>query len=217
MTLELLSKASVVFWDFDGVIKESTSIKSLAYEQMFSEYGSKILEQVMEHHNKNGGVSRDLKFPFYFNEFVGIKLSSQDIEDRCNEYSRLVVQKVIDAPWVPGVLDYLKSKTYHQRFVLITGTPYLEIIEILTSLNILECFQTIYGSPTSKIKALEQEIQSDTEVKDCLFIGDSPTDYESANAYDIPFLLRETDENKKLFLNYSGPRLHDFRKLNETT
>ena len=215
MTLELLSKASVVFWDFDGVIKESTSIKSLAYEQMFSEYGSKILEQVMEHHNKNGGVSRDLKVPFYFNEFVGIQLSSKDIEDRCNEYSRLVVQKVIDAPWVPGVLDYLKSKTFHQRFVLITGTPYLEIIEILTSLNILDCFQTIYGSPTSKIKALEQEIQSDTEVKDCLFIGDSTTDYESANAYDIPFLLRETDENKKLFLNYSGQRFYNFRNLNE--
>ena len=124
---------------------------------------------------------------------------------------------MIDASWVAGILGYLKSNSYHQRFVLITGTPYLEIIEILTSLNILDCFQTIYGSPTSKIKALEQEIQFDTEVKDCLFIGDSPTDYESANAYDIPFLLRETDENKKLFLNYSGPRLHDFRKLNETT
>jgi beta-phosphoglucomutase-like phosphatase (HAD superfamily) len=216
MTLELISKASVLFWDFDGVIKESTSIKSRAYEQMFSEYGGKILEQVMEHHNKNGGVARDLKFTFYFNEFVGIELSSKDIEDRCNEYSRLVVQKVIEAPWVPGVLDYLKSKTDHQRFVLITGTPYLEIIKILNSLNILDCFQAIYGSPTSKIKALEQEMQTVTEVKDCLFIGDSPTDYESANTYAIPFLLRETDENKKLFLNYSGPRLYDFLELNET-
>ena len=215
MTLELLSKASVVFWDFDGVIKESTSIKSLAYEQMFSEYGSKILEQVMEHHNKNGGVSRDLKFPFYFNEFVGIKLSSQDIEDRCNEYSRLVVQKVIDAPWVPGVLDYLKSKTYHQRFVLITGTPYLEIIEILTSLNILDCFQTVYGSPTTKIKALNQEIQSDTDVSKCLFIGDTLTDYEAASAFEVPFLLRETEDNKKLFMSYTGLLFNDFQTLNE--
>ena len=204
MTLELLSKASVVFWDFDGVIKESTSIKSLAYEQMFSEYGSKILEQVLEHHNKNGGVSRDLKFPFYFNEFVGIKLSSQDIEDRCNEYSRLVVQKVIDAPWVPGVLDYLKSKTYHQRFVLITSTPYMEIIEILTALDIIDCFQTVYGSPTTKIKALNQEIQSDTDVSKCLFIGDTLTDYEAASAFEVPFLLRETEENKKLFMSYTG-------------
>ena len=190
MTLELLSKASVVFWNFNGVIKESTSNKSMAYEQMFSEYGSKILEQVMEHHNKNGGVSRELKLPFYFNEFVGIKLFSKDIKDRCNEYSRLVVQKVINAPWVSGVLDYLKSKTYHQRFVLITGTPHLEIIDILTTLNILDCFQTIYVSPTSKIKALEREMQSNAEVKDCLFIGDSLIDYESANAYVIPFFSK---------------------------
>ena len=215
MTLELLSKASVVFWDFDGVIKESTSIKSLAYEQMFSGYGSKILEQVLEHHNKNGGVSRDLKFPFYFNEFVGIKLSSQDIEDRCNEYSRLVVQKVIDAPWVPGVLDYLKSKTYHQRFVLITGTPYMEIIEILTALDIIDCFQTVYGSPTTKIKALKQEIQSETDVSKCLFIGDTLTDYEAASAFEVPFLLRETEDNKKLFMSYTGLLFNDFQTLNE--
>ena len=217
MSLELLSKADVIFWDFDGVIKESSAIKSLAFEEMFSKYGNEVLEKVMEHHQLNGGISREVKIPLYFSKFVGFSLTSQETEDRCLEYSKLVVQKVIDAPWVPGVLDYLKSKTDHQRFVLITGTPYLEIIEILTSLNILDCFQTIYGSPTSKIKALEQEIQSNTEVKDCLFIGDSPTDYESANAYDIPFLLRETYENKKLFLNYSGPRLHDFRKLNETS
>ena len=217
MALELISNASVLFWDFDGVIKESTSIKSRAYEQMFSEYGGKILEQVMEHHNKNACVSRDIKFPLYFKEFVGIKLSSKDIEYRCNEYSRIVVQKVIDAPWVPGVLNSLKSKTDHQRFVLITATPYVEIIEILKSLSILDCFQTVYGSPTSKIKALEKEMRTDTEVKDCLFIGDSPTDYESANAYAIPFLLRETDENKRFFLNYSGPRLYNFRELNETS
>ena len=215
MSLELLSKASVVFWDFDGVIKESTSIKSLAYEQMFSEYGSKILERVMEHHNKNGGVSRDLKFPFYFNEFVGIKLSSQDIEDRCNEYSRLVVQKVIDAPWVAGILDYLNSNSFHQRFVLITGTPYVEIIEILTALDIIDCFQTVYGSPTTKIKALNQEIQSDTDVSKCLFIGDTLTDYEAASAFEVPFLLRETEDNKKLFMSYTGLLFNDFQTLNE--
>jgi phosphoglycolate phosphatase-like HAD superfamily hydrolase len=217
MSLELLSKADVIFWDFDGVIKESSAIKSLAFEEMFSKYGNEVLEKVVEHHQLNGGISREVKIPLYFSKFVGFSLTSQETEDRCLEYSKMVVQKVIDAPWVTGVLDYLKSNSYHQRFVLITGTPYMEIIEILTALDIIDCFQTIYGSPTSKIKALEQEIQSDTEVNDCLFIGDSPTDYESANAYDIPFLLRETDENKKLFLNYSGPRLHDFRKLNETT
>jgi beta-phosphoglucomutase-like phosphatase (HAD superfamily) len=216
MSLELLSKATLVFWDFDGVIKESTSIKSLAYQQMFSKYGTKTLEQVMEHHNKHEGISRDVKIPLYFKEFVGIKLSSQDIENRCHEFSSLVVQKVINVSWVEGVLNYLKSNPYHQRFVLITGTPYLEIIEILSSLNIIDCFQNVYGSPTTKIEALEQEIQPNTEVNNCLFIGDSSTDYEAATAYDVPFLLRKTEDNKKKFLNYTGASFNDFQELNES-
>ena len=115
----------------------------------------------------------------YFSKFVGFSLTSQETEDRCLEYSKLVVQKVIDAPWVAGILDYLKSNSFHQRFVLITGTPYMEIIEILTALDIIDCFQTVYGSPTTKIKALNQEIQSDTDVSKCLFIGDTLTDYEA--------------------------------------
>lgn len=215
MSLELLSKADVIFWDFDGVIKESSAIKSLAFEEMFSKYGNEVLEKVMEHHQLNGGISREVKIPLYFSKFVGFSLTSQETEDRCLEYSKLVVQKVIDAPWVAGILDYLKSNSFHQRFVLITGTPYMEIIEILTALEIIDCFQTVYGSPTTKIKALNQEIQSDTDVSKCLFIGDTLTDYEAASAFEVPFLLRETEDNKKLFMSYTGLLFNDFQTLNE--
>ena len=157
MSLEPLSKADVIFWDFDGVIKESSAIKSLAFVEMFSKYGNEVLEKVMEHHQLNGGISREVKIPLYFSKFVGFSLTSQETEDRCLEYSKMVVQKVIDAPWVAGVLDYLKFNSYQQRFVLITGTPYLEIIKILTALDIIDCFQKVYGSPTTKKKALSQE------------------------------------------------------------
>ena len=215
MSLELLSKADVIFWDFDGVIKESSAIKSLAFEEMFSKYGNEVLEKVVEHHQLNGGISREVKIPLYFSKFVGFSLTSQETEDRCLEYSKLVVQKVIDAPWVAGILDYLKSNSFHQRFVLITGTPYMEIIEILTALDIIDCFQTVYGSPTTKIKALNQEIQSDTDVSKCLFIGDTLTDYEAASAFEFPFLLRETEDNKKLFMSYTGLLFNDFQTLNE--
>ena len=215
MSLELLSKADVIFWDFDGVIKESSAIKSLAFEEMFSKYGNEVLEKVVEHHQLNGGISREVKIPLYFSKFVGFSLTSQETEDRCLEYSKLVVQKVIDAPWVAGILDYLKSNSFHQRFVLITGTPYMEIIEILTALDIIDCFQTVYGSPTTKIKALNQEIQSDTDVSKCLFIGDTLTDYEAASAFEVPFLLRETEDNKKLFMSYTGLLFNVVQTLNE--
>ena len=127
------------------------------------------------------------------------------------------VQKVIEAPWVNGVQFYLKSNPYHQRFVLVTGTPQGEIIKILTHLEIIECFQIIYVSTTTKENAIYQELKSGSNVQDCLFIGDSTTDYKAAKAYYIPFLLRETEENKLFFLNYSGPRFNDFKELYETS
>ena len=215
MSLNLLNHANVVFWDFDGVIKESTCIKNQAYAQMFSKFGKEALEKVIDHHCRNAGISREVKIPLYFSQFVGFKLSPQEIGERCAEFSRMVVQKVIEAPWVHGVQFYLKTNPYHQRFVLVTGTPQGEIIEILTHLEILECFQNVYGYPTTKENAIYQELKSGTKALDCLFIGDSNTDYEAAKANHIPFLLRETGENKKKFLNYSGPRFNDFRKFYE--
>jgi len=212
----LLTNARVVFWDFDGVIKESTAIKNQAYAQMFSKYGKEALDKVMEHHCRNSGISRELKIPLYFRQFVGFNLSPPQISEKCTEFSTMVVQKVIGSPWVDGVQDYLETNQYKQRFVLVTGTPQVEIIEILTRLEILECFHSVFGSPTTKENAILQELKSGTKVQDCLFIGDSTTDYEAANFHHMDFLLKETEENKNFFLNYSGPRFNDFRKLNET-
>ena len=42
MTLELISKASVIFWDFDGVIKESNEFKTLAFIQLFKSYDANV-------------------------------------------------------------------------------------------------------------------------------------------------------------------------------
>jgi HAD superfamily hydrolase (TIGR01549 family) len=217
MSIEILNRHKVILWDFDGVIKESNVIKKNAYAKMFSKYGNETLEKVLDHHCLNGGISREVKIPLYFNQFVGIHLSSQEIDEKCMEYSRLVIQAVIKSQWVPGALDYLNSNSRNQRFVLVTGTPRWEIIEILTHLDILECFQSIYGSPTTKLNAIHQELKSGTKVQDCLFIGDSITDCEAAKFHRISFLLRETDENKILFLNYSGPRFYNFLKLYEST
>ena len=73
-----------------------------------------------------------------------------------------------------------------------------------------------YAKMFSKENAINQELKSGTNVKNCLFIGDSTTDYKAAKAHYMPFLLRETEENKLFFLNYSGPRFNDFGELYES-
>ena len=62
---QLIKKSSVIFWDFDGVIKESVDIKGKAFQKLFEVYGTEVMEMVRIHHENNGGMSRFDKFPVY--------------------------------------------------------------------------------------------------------------------------------------------------------
>ena len=54
----LLKEGRVVFWDFDGVIKDSVLVKSKGYEKLFLPFGKEVVDRVNQHHENNGGVSR---------------------------------------------------------------------------------------------------------------------------------------------------------------
>ena len=62
----ILDKYEMVFWDFDGVIKESVSVKTDAFEELFKPYGDIVRKKVKNHHIENAGMSRFNKIPFIF-------------------------------------------------------------------------------------------------------------------------------------------------------
>ena len=70
-TIEKIINARVVFWDFDGVIKDSVPVKTEAFRKLFLSYGADITDKVVKHHLANGGVSRFKKIPYYFKEYIG--------------------------------------------------------------------------------------------------------------------------------------------------
>ena len=47
-----------IFFDFDGVIAESVSAKTDAFEEMYLPYGKDIAAKVVDYHKLHGGVSR---------------------------------------------------------------------------------------------------------------------------------------------------------------
>ena len=53
----------LIFQDFDGVIKDSVSVKGLAYKKTFEEFGEIKTSQIMEHHINNDDISRYKKIP----------------------------------------------------------------------------------------------------------------------------------------------------------
>jgi HAD superfamily hydrolase (TIGR01549 family) len=200
-----LQEKQIIFWDFDGVIKDSVTVKSAGYETLFAEYGKKISTKVRQHHEEHGGVSRFEKIPLYLS-WAGEVDTSENVQEFCDRFSAIVKQAVIDAPWVPGVREYLLSKNENQRFVLVTATPQDEIEQILQALSIIHCFTEIHGAPKPKTLAVQEVLERLQCSPDrALLVGDSDSDLNAAEANQVPFLLRETQYNKDLQKSYSGP------------
>ena len=197
MTLDLIQKTTI-FWDFDGVIKESVKVKSDAFEQLFTPFGKDLAKKVRNHHEEHGGISRFDKLPIYL-EWAEQPLSEQLITQYAENFSQLVKQRVVDSPWVAGVLDYLQNNYKKQQFFLITATPQREINDILSELDILKYFKQVVGSPTSKIKAIKILLKRyNIDSQKAIMVGDSVSDYEAAKGNHVAFVLRHTSLNKKL-------------------
>ena len=201
-----IEQKQVVFWDFDGVIKDSVDVTTRAFETLFLPYGTGVAARVRVHHEANGGVSRFEKIPIYLN-WAGLQVSDDQICAFCDEFSGLVLQGVIDSPWVPGVRDYLLDHCGQQYFVLITATPQEEIEYILDRIGIAHCFREVYGAPGGKSEAIAEVLRRlEVEPAKALMIGDAEADLLAARANTIPFLLRRTVINQHLQASCDGPQ-----------
>ena len=198
MISENIKKAKTIFWDFDGVIKDSVSVKSDAFEELFLPFGSDVAKKIRMHHEDNGGMSRYDKLPIYLN-LAGEKYSKDLIIKYEKQFSKLVMNRVINSPWVEGALEYIKTNYKAQKFFLITATPQKEIEEILKKLEISKYFKKVIGSPTNKKDALKIILSNENiNLDDSIMIGDSCSDYEAAKENNVFFVFRKTDLNKKL-------------------
>lgn len=208
-----LSAFKLVFWDFDGVIKDSVEVKTRAFVQLFEPFGAEIAGRVRDHHEAHGGMSRLNKIPLYL-QWAGESPTQTLVDEYCQRFSQLSLQGVIDSPWVGGAEALLRGNPYKQSFVLVTATPHGEIEEILAALDLRSCFMDVFGAPTSKKEAIRATLTArKLDPGLCLMIGDAGADMEAAQANHVPFLLRRHSTNGRVFENYTGYSVEDFAGL----
>ena len=209
----LVGTAVLVFWDFDGVIKDSVEAKTESFFKLFKPFGEVVAEKVREHHEAHGGMSRFEKFPIYL-QWAGLESNQSTISEYCEQFSQRVLQGVIDAPWVAGVERYLRSNFHQQTYILVSATPQDELEHILHVLDLTKCFAEVYGAPISKRDAIGKTLLvRGLDARDCLMIGDAQADLDAAVANQVPFLLRRHSCNTKVFATYTGTSVEDFTTL----
>ena len=58
-----------LIFDFDGVILDSVKIKEKAFKKIVNKYLT-ASEKFMKYHNKNLGISRELKFEYFYKNII---------------------------------------------------------------------------------------------------------------------------------------------------
>lgn len=209
--LKLLSDADVIFWDFDGVIKDSVDAKTAAYGKLFENFQPGLAERVREHHRKFIGISRFEKIPLYL-AWAGIPVTEKTVDEFCVRFSALVLNEVVDAPWVVGVRQWILENYQQHAFIMVTATPQKEIEEILKKIDLAYCFDQVHGSPKKKEEAVEQSLRSvSVNPNQALFVGDAETDFCAAQNCSVPFLWRETSLNKDVRSRLTAPGFVDLQ------
>ena len=203
-----------IFFDFDGVIAESVSAKTDAFEEIYLPYGKDIAAKVVEYHKLHGGVSRYEKFKYFHKEFLNEVINKEKVDELAIQFSNIVLDKVINSDEVLGANYFIKK--YHTKFQfwIITGTPTKEIELIAKKRKLSSFFIGLHGSPNNKRYWTENLIKKYKLNRDeIIFLGDATTDIDAADFSKIHFALRENEENKEIFKDYKGLRFKDFYQL----
>ena len=182
--------AALVF-DFDGIILESVNAKTEAFRALAMPWGKEAADALAAYHLKHGGVSRYLKFEWFFKEVLGKPLTSERSEELGQEFSRLCLAKVKAAPFVPGFLQVLSVAHGRWPLYVASGTPREELRDILECREISGFFKGVFGTPPAKNELLQQAVNAaGVRPSAVLMVGDSHTDLEAAVAVGTAFYGR---------------------------
>jgi len=203
-----------VIFDFDGVLVESVDIKTKAFAGLFEHEGDSIVRRVVAYHIKNAGVSRFEKFRHIYKEMLNRELTEETFDYLCKKFSELVVDEVVNAPYVKGAKEFLENCASLYDCYIASATPHEEMEEIAKRRGIASCFKAIYGAPRKKADIVRTILdRHGLSPEDVVYIGDALSDYEAAKENKVVFLARLTGDNETLFKDMDCIKIENLENL----
>jgi phosphoglycolate phosphatase-like HAD superfamily hydrolase len=188
-------KPQAIFFDFDGVILESSDIKTDAFVELFNHLTKEHQQAIHNYHVNNMGVSRFKKFEWIYSKLLGKQITNEESQKLGEAFSKLVFEKILACPFVPGaeqLLNWAKENTIN--FVA-SGTPQDELRKIVKARNLDHYFKGVFGTPASKVVIVNAKIKEyNLDPSKCWFIGDASSDYKAAMETGLNFIARNTPD-----------------------
>ena len=180
-----------IFWDFDGVILDSNSIRDAGFRDVLMGFPQEQIDELLAFHQENGGLSRYVKFRYFFEEIRKERVSKKQIFSLSENFSKIMLNNLINKDLlIKESLDFIKSNYRNFNMHIVSGSDEKELRKICKGLEIQKYFNTINGSPTDKNTLVANILSSFSHEKDkSLLVGDSKNDLEAARVNGVFFML----------------------------
>ena len=180
---------AAVFLDVDGVLIDSVDVKGAVFVEIFADLPNSA-EQVLAFHRSHGGLTREIKIRQVLELLGNESPSESEVSDRVSHFATLVVERVIQAPEMPGTHTFLQEWSKRCPLHAVSATPDEELQRIVAARGLLPFFQRVRGWPPEKSGLIGQEIASGGfKASECILVGDSNEDYQAAKRALVPFIF----------------------------
>lgn len=194
----------VLILDFDGVVLESVDIKTRAFRELFS-FRPDHVEEIVDYHKRNTGVSRFDKFRYIYREILKEPLSDEQFTWLSERYAGLVVDGVVSSPFVPGGKEFLGRYSGKVPLFVVSASPQEELVSIIRRRGLSSHFRGVYGAPTTKEEAIREILaMMGSGPAQTLFVGDALNDLKAARDCGIRFVGRQPPDDPDRFTGEEG-------------
>jgi len=185
-----MSKMKIIFWDFDGVILNSNKVRDSGFEIVLKDFPKNQVELLLNYHRQNGGLSRYVKFRYFFEVIREEKVSKEKIRTYAQLFSDIMLNQLKNKDLlIKDSLKFIKENKEKYTMHIVSGSDSDELNLLCQALDIDGFFKTIKGSPTPKNDLVKNILNEYTyNPKQCILIGDSVNDYDAAIKNNIKFL-----------------------------
>lgn len=179
----------VIIWDFDGVIVNSNHIREDGFRYILSAYPEQKVSELLEYHNKTGGVSRIEKIRYFYSNILKRQMSPEALVEYGNEFKNYMLLHMKDESIViDETIRFIASTQHRYMHFICSGSDGSELDEICRFLGIAQYFRAIRGSPPSKAESLDKLLEDYCiDREQCIYVGDSLIDMASAAVCRVQF------------------------------
>lgn len=180
---------AAVFLDVDGVLIDSVDVKGDVFVEIFADFPNSA-EQVHAFHRAHGGLTREKKIRQILELLSNASPSEPEVSVRVSHFAALVVERVIQAPEIPGTHTFLQEWSNRSPLHAVSATPDEELQRILVARGLTPFFRNVRGWPPKKSELISQEISSGGfDPSQCILVGDSDEDYQAAKRASVRFIF----------------------------